>query len=236
MANQGIDLVQLFQTVTGALAQNKEVLNQADEYNHNHGDNMVEIFEVITQAMKERQDLPPADQLEYAAQLLRQRARSGSAQVYAEGLRNAARTVQGAPQITPDKALQMVQALLGAQPPSAPQSAAPQGSGDVLGTLLSGLMGGGQGGSQPAQGGDLLTGLLGALGGQSAQGGGMDLGDLINAGMAFMQARQSGQNNVQALASALLQASPLAQQPHRARSGEVVAGTLLQQILSGLGR
>lgn len=50
MYNQGspIDLLKMFQGVTWQLQKNKESLNQADEYNHDHGDNMVETFEVIT--------------------------------------------------------------------------------------------------------------------------------------------------------------------------------------------
>ena len=56
MANQPniLDLANLFQTVTGTLSQNRETLNEADTYNHDHGDNMVDTFEVITQAMKEK--------------------------------------------------------------------------------------------------------------------------------------------------------------------------------------
>jgi hypothetical protein len=52
-----------FQTVTQSLAGKKEELNQADTYNNNHGDNMVDIFKVITQAMEQKQDAAPSDQL-----------------------------------------------------------------------------------------------------------------------------------------------------------------------------
>ncbi|MBN1691622.1 MAG: hypothetical protein JW901_11420 [Dehalococcoidia bacterium] len=73
MANQSksIDLAQLFQSVTGTLADNRQQLNDADDNNHDHGDNMVDTFEVITQAMRERKGADPADQLEYAARMLR---------------------------------------------------------------------------------------------------------------------------------------------------------------------
>ena len=59
MGNQ-LDLASLFQTVTQNLAGKKEELNQADSYNHNHGDNMVDIFKVITQAMEEKQGAAPS--------------------------------------------------------------------------------------------------------------------------------------------------------------------------------
>ncbi len=42
MSNQ-VDLLSLFNAVTGTLKENKTALNKADEYNGNHGDNMVEI-------------------------------------------------------------------------------------------------------------------------------------------------------------------------------------------------
>ena len=55
---------------------------------------MVEIFEVITQAMKDKKGANPADQLAYASDILR-RKQSGSAQVYANGLAQASQQFQG---------------------------------------------------------------------------------------------------------------------------------------------
>ncbi|MFT3893317.1 MAG: hypothetical protein QM730_16950 [Anaerolineales bacterium] len=84
---------------------------------------------------------------------------------------------------------------------------------------------------------------MGALlgGGQPAQQSGtqgqdgLDLGDVLNAGMAFMNAKQQGQNNLQAGLSALMAAGPLGQKPHRQQSGQVVANALLQAI-SGMSQ
>lgn len=85
-----LNLANLFQSVACTLTGQKENLNNADTYNHDHGDNMVEVFNVISQAMQAKQNADPADQLEYASQLLRQR-KSGSAQVYAQGLSQASK-------------------------------------------------------------------------------------------------------------------------------------------------
>ena len=52
---------------------------------------MGEVFDVISQAMKEKKTADPADQLEYAAQLLRSKTASGSGTVYANGLETAAK-------------------------------------------------------------------------------------------------------------------------------------------------
>ena len=92
-------------------------------------------------------------------------------------------------------------------------------------------MGGQQ--STPQSGGDLLGSLLGGQQSQSAGGGlsdGIDMGDLLNAGMAFMNAKQQGQDNLQAGLTALMSAGPMAQKPHRQQSGQVVANALLQAI------
>ena len=60
--------------------------------------------------------------------------------------------------------------------------------------LIQSLLGGGQQ-AAPQMGGDLLGSLLGGQQLQSAGGGlsdGIDVGDLLNAGLAFMNARQQG--------------------------------------------
>jgi hypothetical protein len=106
-----LDLGKLFQTVMGTLAKNKESLNNADTSNHDHGDNMVNTFELITRAMKEKKDANPSDQFAYAAELLRQQ-KSGSAQLYAKGLSQASQQFQGQ-QVTSDNAMTLVQTLLG---------------------------------------------------------------------------------------------------------------------------
>ena len=80
---KSINLAKLFGTVAGTLAENRTSLNEADDVNHDHGDHMVQTFEVITQAMKEKKNATPADQLAYASQLLRQKQNTGSSNLYA---------------------------------------------------------------------------------------------------------------------------------------------------------
>jgi len=115
MANPSspIDLGKLFQTVTGALVQNKESLNNADTNNHDHGNNMVNAFELITKAMQEKKGANPAEQLAYASQVLSQQ-KSGSAQLYARGLSQASQKFEGR-QVTSDNAMILVQSLLGVE-------------------------------------------------------------------------------------------------------------------------
>ena len=92
---QKMNLATAFQAVSSNLVEHRASLNQADSYNHDHGDNMVEIFGVINEAMDAKRGKKPADQLAYASQLLEQRSQSGSAKVYASGLSQASRQIKG---------------------------------------------------------------------------------------------------------------------------------------------
>jgi hypothetical protein len=252
MSNQPnqLNLAGLFQSVVGSLSAQRETLNNADTYNHDHGDNMVQIFNVISQAMQEKKTAAPADQLEYASQLLRQQ-NSGSAKVYAQGLAQAAQEFQGQKQVTPNNALNLIQALLGGGQASTVQ---PQGG---VGELLGSLLGGGQtSAAQPAQSqaqqaaaGLDISSLLGSLlgGGQTsaaqpaqpqAQQGaaGLDMGDLLNAGMAYMNTKSQGGNDMQAIVNALVSGSAMGNSQHRSQSGAVVASSLLQTLGGMLGK
>jgi hypothetical protein len=208
-----IDLAQLFGAVASNLGEQRETLNQADTYNNDHGDHMVEIFEVVTQAVKEKKNAKPADQLAYASEILR-RKQSGSAQVYANGFAQAAQQFQGQA-VTTNNAGMLIQSLLGGGQAPAQEAG---GGGDMLGALLGGLTGQ----SQPSQG-------------QGADDG-IDMGDLLSAGMAFMSAKQQGSSTAEAAINALMSASPLGQSSHRKESGAVVANTIMQVLGSMSGK
>src|SRR5689334_4947876 len=157
---RGTDLSALFNVAAKTLAANRSTLNQADLENQNHGDNMVQAFKMISQAMATQRGAAPSDQLQYASEYLSQNANSGSAHVYAQGLAQAAQQFQGQQAVSPDNALLLIQSLLGGgQQPSS------QGGADLLGSLL---------GGQQAQ--------------QVQQSQGIDLAALLSAGMTFMSA------------------------------------------------
>ena len=232
-SRSSLDLLTMFKAASRSLKQNKEALNQADDYNHNHGDNMVSIFRVITKAMETKKDASAADQLEYASQLLRQNPTSGSAVAYSEGLERAAEKFQGK-QVTPDSAVELISALMGAGSGQA-QSNSP--AGDLLGTLL----GGSGSTSQSGSSGDMLGSLIGGLmgGGASSQqsSGGIDTGDLINIGMQLFQAyqassgkpsSQSGGGLAGGLLNTLLSNSSMGSSSHRSESGKLVVDALLK--------
>ncbi len=273
MTNQSVDLTKVFSEVTKTLKANKLPLNEADTYNKDHGTNMVKTFSTITKALNEKKGAEQGEALEYAAQILSKKAASGSSQLYAKGLQQAAQQVRGK-NIDANTGVQLLQTLLSAgQAPS--QNTSQSGAGDLLGSLLGGgqnssqsggmgdllgsllggsqsgtqaddssnagdllgsLLGGGQS-SQPASGsGDLLSSLLGGLTGsqQGQQSGGLsdglDIGDLLTAGMAFMQSKQSGADTMSSLVSAFVAASGMGKTQHRQQSTQLVANSFLQAL------
>jgi len=171
MPTKKVDLLKLFTAVSQTLKENQASLNETDAYNHDHGDNMVKNFKVITKALKEKKGAPPAEQLEYASQVLSHNSASGSAQMYVQGLAQAANQLAGQKAITAENALSLVQALLGGQPGAQPaQPAASDLMGQMIGSLLGGSGASGQP-EQPAQTqpADMLGELMGTLlGGQSS--------------------------------------------------------------------
>jgi len=223
-----VDLAKLFQTVATTMASNRESLNQADTNNHDHGDNMVEIFNLISQTMKSQGNATPAEQLLQASRVVAER-KSGSAQVYAQGLQRASTQFQGQKFLTPENIMMLIQLLMGVtQKGGQPQGQG--GLGDLLGSLLgrkaaapstgtgAGRVGGG---AEPSGGG--------AVGGSD----GLDLGDLLNAGRAYVDAKQRGGDNMTAIMEALRAGSAVSGSEYRSQSGALVVNSLLQ-ALSGM--
>ncbi len=211
---KSVNLANMFGAVTRELAANRQDLNRSDDYNHDHGDNMVEIFDTITKAVKAKKTAEPSEQLAYAAERLGQGSSSASAKIYQQGLVTASQEFKGK-KVDSDNLMSLVSTLMGAEKPAKP--AAQTGTSDMLGSLLSGMMGGGGGQSgdgpdladllgggqtskpAPQSGstdmlGSLLSGMMGGGAGQS--GGGPDLADLLGGGQTSKPAPQSGSTDM----------------------------------------
>jgi len=171
MPSNQINLADLIGAASSVLAQNQSTLNKADAFNQNHGDNMVQIFDLINQAIGEKPKAKTSEQLAYASQLVRSRTNSGSAQAYSKALETAASQFQGQ-NLTTDNALALITTLLGGgQTPQATfNRSASSGNADMLTSLLGGLMGAsGTSSSAPAST-DMIGDLLGGLMGGSSKG------------------------------------------------------------------
>jgi len=95
--------------------------------------------------------------------------------------------------------------------------------------LLQTMLGGGEASVSKGAGG-LLDSLVGSIGGED----GLDMGDILSAGAAFLQSKQEGDSNLEAAIDAVISASKMGETPHRAQSSKLVADVLLQSLMSGL--
>lgn len=196
-----MDLSTIFKSVTAQLTDQQSTLNEADDYNHDHGDHMVQIFSLIQNAVSQKSEQPVAEQLSFASQIVKKEAESGSAKLYAQGLANAAKNFTGS-ELQPDTLGLLVKGLLNVkeEPPQKKES-------NLLGSLLAGLTGKKEESSE----GEQKVGI----------------DELLRAGMAFYQAKQDGGSTTDALMGALLAASPLGESKHRSMSGSLVASTIM---------
>jgi hypothetical protein len=124
----------------------------------------------------------------------------------------------------------------GGAPQPQPQA---QAGGDPMAALLGSLMSGGT--PQPQSGANVLNALMGMSQQPQPRPGneGLDLGDLLTAGMAFLQAKQQGADNLQAGMQAVMaalaggQINPLQSGSPQAAAGGLIAQSLLQAALGG---
>ena len=127
-----LNLSTLFQEVTKVLATNRQQLDDADEYNHNHGSNMVHTFNLIQQAVASKETEPVSDQLAFASQVLKEQSSGSTAQIYAEGLNKASQEFLGK-DFNAATAGTLINSMMGMD------AGTERGGGDFLSTLLGSL-------------------------------------------------------------------------------------------------
>jgi len=226
MPENTIDLAQLFQQVTQALASNQSSLNEADTYNHDHGDNIVKTFQTITNAVQAKKGASAGTQLAYAGKALAKPGLGGSAALYSKGLLVASKEFKNK-QVSPDNILDLFQTLMGGGQTTSKTAQSP--AADLLGQLL-----GGQQSSQSS--GSPLGDLLGSLtGAQSGSSDGFGLDDVLNIGGALLGGGQ--QNNSSPLGNiigSLIGGSPMSKSPDRSQSAQLILQTVLPLVLNML--
>ena len=127
--------------------------------------------------------------------------------MYSNGLSQAAQQFQGQRQVTSNNAMSLIQTLLGGgQAPVQQQQSG--GVGDLLGSLLGG-------GQQQQQ--------------QTQQDDGLDMGDILKAGLSFMNTKSQGGSNLEAIVNAVVSSSA-SNSGYRQQSGSIVTSALLQAV------
>jgi hypothetical protein len=234
MPKENLDLAGIFNTVTQMLASNQQALNQADTYNQDHGDNMVQTFQTITGALKQKQGVSASKALSYAAKELSKSTSSQSGQLYAQNLVRASTQFKGK-SIDTMGALSLLQTLIGGGQVNQPTSQSAVS--DILGSLLGNLTGGGQTPQQQtpqSSGGDLLGMLMGSLAGgtglstqASNQSSG---GDLLGSLLGGLLGGSGG--SLENLVQAFLGGSGMGDASHRTQSTQLVVNAFLQALTS----
>ena len=206
-------LAPLFQAVGEALSQQRAALNQADSLNGDHGDHMVEIFQVATRAAQEKQESEVAEAMAYAASQLEALSGNGSAKVYANGLQQMAAQLRRY-EISLDDLVGYIRIELGEGKTNS-KAPAPDlaHAGGVLKALVAGLANWGrvEEGKQPEDNP-------------------VDMGVLLEFGMAYLQAKLGGGRRAEVLAEAAAAASPLSKAPQRYQSGKIAIQAFLEAM------
>ena len=222
MAEQSFDLGDIFDVALQGMMSKRQLVNDLDGYNGNHGDNMVVNLDLITRALKAQPDRTPSDALTYAANQVRTKGQGGTSQYYTKGLEQAAQRLEGHSSVSQSDVMSLLQTLMGAIP-SQGYPEKPGTAGSVLNQVL-----GQQRAAQPSPKAD--TGPEAAA----------DLGNVVETllpmGLAFLQAKQAGAETTEAAGQVLLQAV-LGQPNAGARTGSsrTAAGSVIvQSILSSL--
>lgn len=221
----------VFETVRQVVGENLAYFNAVDEINHNHGDHMLEIFDLAVQTL---QDLHPdnlADamptestlpaQMLTAGLAIKTLVGNGSAQVYGDGLIAFAQKLEQR-EISQAELIQFVRERTGdrrvEQTRDVEQVIDEKGinndrSGQVLKALVEGLSAWKQMDS-----------------GMNSKGKNLDMGSLFELGIVYMQAKQRGGSKIKVLADAAVSASPLNQSAHRKLSGKIVIQAMLEAL------
>lgn len=126
------NLSNVFEQVTKVLATNRQQLDDADDFNHNHGSNMVHTFNLIRQAVASKEAQPVSDQLAFASKVLKEQSTGSTAQIYADGLAKASQEFSGK-DFTASTAGTLINSMMGMD------AGTERGAGDFLSTLLGSL-------------------------------------------------------------------------------------------------
>ena len=205
---QDLTLSTVFGEITKTLSANQQQLNDADDYNHNHGTNMVKTFELIQKAVSTKEGEPVSDQLAYASQVLEEKSSGSTAKIYAEGLANASKQFAGK-DFNAETAGTLINSMMG-------MSDTQKGGGDLLSSLLGSLGGNTQTAqetSAPSTSTDasnFLGSLLGGLTGkteekqEATQSSGGGIADLLGGLMGNQSSSQQSSGGIADLVGSLL--------------------------------
>jgi len=233
--DHGTNMVDTFQTITGALEKKRGSTDSAA---------LAYAAKTLSQKAKSSSGKQYAQNLSKAADQFKGKKvdEKGALQLLQTLIGSQAGQIAGSSGQAAGGGGDMLGALLGglAGGETPAQGSAQTAGGDMLGALLGGLAGGETPSqSSPEAGGDMLGALLGGLTGGESSGGkqdGIKLENLIAGGLAYLQAKQSGKGNLEALVQAFVAGSGMGSAAHRTQSTQLVVQSFLQALSSAGSR
>lgn len=214
-------IAHVFEAVRQVVGENQAYFNAVDEINHNHGDHMLEIFDLAVQTLHDLQPGDLAGSMMAAGIAIQKLEGNESARVYSDGLITFAQKLRQHG-IEQGELIQFVREKTGeglsGKPKENTQTVEEMGiqdnrSGQVLKALVEGL-------STWKQ----LDSRKGSISKN------LDMGALFELGIIYMQAKQRGGNHFEVLSDAAVSASPLNQSSHRKISGKLAIQALLKAL------
>lgn len=215
------NLAQVFEAVRQVVRENQAYFNTVDEFNHNHGDHLLEILDL---AVRTLHDLHPGDlagSMMAAGIAIKKLEGNESARVYSDGLIAFAQKLQQYG-IEQAELIQFVREKTG-------EGRLEKRNDDVQPVD--------EAGDHDKRSGQVLKALVEGIStwkqsdsGQGYKEKNLDMGALFELGIIYMQARQRGGSNIEVLADAAVSASPLNQSAHRKISGKIAIQALLKAL------
>jgi len=229
-----IELPLLFKEVSLVMLKNQAALNLADLKNHNHGDHMVQIFQLASRAAEEKRSLPLHEAMQYAAQLLKAQEQNGSAQVYSSGLSCFAEQFHKH-DISLDELVDYVHGILFSDLVESNNKVDSHASSSSRGKIeIVEEKSTGEEDRSSEKSGKALKALVSGLAAWSKvekepnpSDTPLDMGILFEFGMAYLQAKKRGGSQIEILADTAASVSPLSEVPNRYDSGKLAIRSLL---------
>jgi hypothetical protein len=215
LENQGLALASIFLAVETALQENREALNRCDLVSANHGDNMVDVFQIATRTVAELGSDNLSEAMAGAADQLKKAGDNDIAQIYAHGLAEISDQLR-INDVSLQNLIATIKSFLGDDDngiSSHKDSENEARTGIVLKSLLAGLADWNR-----------------VEESQEKSDHPLDFGALVGIGMAYMQAKRRNQERIDILADAAASASPLVKDPCHYQSGVIAIKALLQAI------
>src|SRR5689334_11744368 len=110
-SSKSVDLADVFGSVVNQLRTDRPQINALDS-NGNHGDNALHNFEVVANTLTGLRGQDAGNQLRQAATALQQNGKGATANLYAQGLLQAASSLQGKTGIGVNEVMPLLQGLV----------------------------------------------------------------------------------------------------------------------------